>query len=232
MIHELVEMVSVNVWLAPLIALAAGLLTSLTPCGLSAIPIVMNYVGGTGQKDPKRAFRMSLTFALGSTFAFAVLGMIASLAGILIEESGNSWWFAILGVIMVIMALQSFEVIHIIPSSCQIVKSTKKGYIGAFIAGILGGLCDTPCVMPVLMALLAFVAGSGNFFLGIGLLLIFSVGHGILSVVAGTSAGFVLKLSENAGHGSKFHKIFDIISGSLILLIGIYFFYLTFTGGH
>ena len=68
--NEILESLSVMIkdsfWLAPLLALLAGLLTSVTPCSLSTIPLVIGVVGGTGQKDTKRAFRLSLTFAIGT----------------------------------------------------------------------------------------------------------------------------------------------------------------------
>jgi cytochrome c biogenesis protein CcdA len=51
-----------NTWIAPILALIAGLLTSITPCSLSSIPLVIGYVGGSGEKDTKRAFYLSLTF--------------------------------------------------------------------------------------------------------------------------------------------------------------------------
>ena len=50
--------ISANIWLAPLLALVAGVLTSFTPCALSTVPLVIGYVGGTGQRDTKRAFKL------------------------------------------------------------------------------------------------------------------------------------------------------------------------------
>jgi cytochrome c biogenesis protein CcdA len=49
-----------DVWLAPLLALAAGILTSFTPCSLSGIPLVIGFVGGAGRYETKTAFRLSL----------------------------------------------------------------------------------------------------------------------------------------------------------------------------
>ncbi|HEX3021132.1 MAG TPA: cytochrome c biogenesis protein CcdA, partial [Lachnospiraceae bacterium] len=106
-------------------------------------------------------------------------------------------------------------------------KNTRKGYIGAFIAGILGGIFSSPCSTPVLIALLAIVAGKGSIVWGITLLLLYSIGHAILSVIAGTSIGFVQKLSGSKKYG-HFSKILKIIMGLAILLIGFYMFYLGF----
>lgn len=79
-------LITQNMWLAPLLALLAGVLTSVTPCALSSVPLVIGYVGGTGGNDTKRAFRLSLTFAAGMAVTFTALGTIASMLGKLMGE--------------------------------------------------------------------------------------------------------------------------------------------------
>lgn len=128
-LEQLSSLIQSSLWLAPVLALLAGILTSFTPCSLSSIPLVIGYVGGTGQKNTKRAFRLSLTFALGSAVTFTILGVIASLAGKLMGTSAG-WWYIILGVLMVLMALQTWGVFEIIPSSYLISKKHKKRLCG------------------------------------------------------------------------------------------------------
>ena len=148
-LNTLGTLISESVWLAPLLALLAGVLTSFTPCSLSSIPLVIGYVGGTGT-EPKKAFRLSLVFAAGSAITFTILGTLASLAGRLIGTSA-SWWYLILGILMVLMALQTWEIFNFIPSTYLLSKNTRRGYAGALIAGILGGIFSSPC------------AGAGRF---------------------------------------------------------------------
>ena len=220
------DLITKSGWLAPILALLAGILASFTPCSLSSIPLVIGYVGGTHQRDTKTAFLLSVTFVAGTAVTFTALGVIASLAGHLIGISA-SWWYIILGVLMVLMALQTWGIFEIIPSSYLISKSTKTGYIGAFIAGILGGVFSSPCSTPVLIALLAIVAGKGSIIWGILLMLLYSIGHGVLAIVAGTSIGFVHKLSASEKYG-KASTVIKIVMGALILMIGLYMFYLGF----
>lgn len=225
-LESLSELITKSGWLVPLLALVAGILTSFTPCSLSSIPLVIGYVGGIGRRDTKRAFWLSVTFAAGSAVTFTVLGVVASLAGRLMGASA-SWWYIILGVLMILMALQTWGIYEIIPSSYLIAKNKRRGFVGAFIAGILGGIFSSPCSTPVLIALLAIVAGKGSIIWGILLLLLYSIGHGILAMVAGTSIGFVQKLSSSEKYG-KASIVLKIVMGSLILLIGFYMFYLGF----
>jgi cytochrome c biogenesis protein CcdA len=225
-LESLSSMIQYSVWLAPFLALLAGVLTSITPCSLSTIPLVIGVVGGTGQKDTKEALKLSLTFALGTAVTFTTLGTLASLAGNLIGTSAK-WWYIVLGVLMLMMALQTWEVFDFIPSTYLLSKSKKTGYIGAFVAGVLGGIFSSPCSTPVLIALLAIVAGKGSIIWGILLLLLYSIGHAILAVVAGTSVGLVQKLSQSKKYG-RFSKVLKVIMGSVILVIGFYMFYLGF----
>ncbi|MFU0831321.1 MAG: Thiol:disulfide interchange protein DsbD [Oscillospiraceae bacterium] len=225
-LESLSELITESSWLAPLLALLAGVLTSFTPCSLSSIPLVIGYVGGTGQRETKRAFWLSVTFAAGAAVTFTVLGVVASLAGKLLGNA-TSWWYLALGTLMILMALQTWEIFEFIPSSYLVSKNTKKGYVGAFLAGILGGIFSSPCSTPVLIALLAIVAGKGNILWGVLLLLLYSIGHGCLAIVAGTSIGFVQKLSSSPKYG-KVSFVLKIVMGTLILFIGFYLFYLGF----
>jgi cytochrome c-type biogenesis protein len=128
---------------------------------------------------------------------------------------------------MVLMALQTWEVFSFIPSTFLISKSKRRGYIGALIAGILGGIFSSPCATPVLIALLALVASQGKLLWGVMLLLLYSAGHSILVLIAGTSMGFVKKLTTDEKYG-RASKVIKIVLGSLILLLAFYMFYLGF----
>jgi cytochrome c biogenesis protein CcdA len=225
-LETLSQLIGNNLWISPVIAFAAGILTSFTPCSLSTVPLVIGYVGGTSGEDTKKAFTLSLTFAAGTAVTFTALGTTASLMGKLIGTSSSIWYIA-LGVLMVLMALQTFEIYNLIPSAALLSKSNKRGYAGAFIAGILGGFFSSPCATPVLVVLLAFVAKSGNIILGTVLLLLYSIGHGILAVIAGTSLVFVRKITANRKYGIL-SGILKNVMGAVILLLGFYMFYLGF----
>lgn len=224
-LNTLGALISESMWLAPVLALLAGVLTSFTPCSLSSIPLVIGYVGGTGT-EPKKAFRLSLVFAAGSAVTFTILGTLASLAGRLVGTSA-SWWYLALGVLMVLMALQTWEIFNFIPSTYLLSKSTRRGYAGALIAGILGGVFSSPCATPVLIALLAIVAGKGSVAWGMLLLLLYSIGHGVLTIFAGTSIGFVRSMTQNGKYG-RASQWMKWCMGAVILFMGFYMFYLAF----
>lgn len=225
-LSQIAEMIRHNMWFAPILALLAGILTSVTPCSLSSVPLIIGYVGGVGEKNTKKAFAYSAVFSLGTAVTFVALGIIATSAGKLMGTS-SPIWYIILGVLMVLMALQTWEIFNFIPSINLIFKSKKRGFIGAFLAGILGGIFSSPCSTPVLIALLAIVADKGNLIWGILLMLLYSIGHSALVMVAGTSIGFVQKINNSENY-KKAAVILKFVMGTAILLIGFYMFWLAF----
>lgn len=225
-LSQIAEVIQSNMWFAPLLAILAGVLTSVTPCSLSSVPLIIGFVGGVGEKNTKKAFVYSAVFSLGSAVTFETLGIVATSAGKLMGTS-SPVWYIILGVLMVLMALQTWEIFNFIPSTNLLSKNRKRGFIGAFIAGALGGVFSSPCSTPVLIALLAIVAGEGNLLWGIILMLLYSIGHSALVMVAGTSVGFVQKINNSERYKSV-AKVLKVVMGTAILLIGLCMFWLAF----
>lgn len=58
------EIINNNFWIAPFISFLAGVFTSITPCSLSSIPLIIGCIGGIDTKDSKKAFKISLVFAI------------------------------------------------------------------------------------------------------------------------------------------------------------------------
>ena len=215
-----------NLWAGPGLAFLAGILTALTPCSLSTVPLIIGYVGSTSGSNTRKAFRLSLTFAGGMAITFTVLGTFAALLGRLLNAAGG-WWYGILGALMVLMALQTWGFVTLIPQSGLMAQHPKRGYAGAVLAGMLGGLFASPCATPVLVVLLALVAEQGRVITGVLLLLMYAAGHGLFLVGIGTFTGFTRRLSGSGRYGT-FSEIFRWASGGLILLLGLYMFYLAF----
>lgn len=225
-LYTLSFIIKSNYGLAPFLAFFAGILVSFTPCSLSGVPLVIGYVGGAAGKNTRKAFHLSLVFAFGMALTYTVLGTLASILGRLLQGAG-SWWYILLGILMILMALQTWGIINFIPSTYAVNLNKKQGYIGAILAGILAGLFSSPCATPVLVVLLALVAEKGSLIWGVLLLLVYSAGHSILVIIAGTSIGFVRKLSASGNYG-RTSRILNFIMGIFMVAIALYMFYLGF----
>ncbi len=221
---KLSEAVGSAGWLSPVIALAAGLITSITPCALSQIPLVLGYVGK--EASPGKAFRLSLVYAAGTAVTFTSFGVAAALLGTLVGNAGR-WWYFVLGAIMVLMALQMWGIVNLVPSTYLAAANRRRGYIGALLAGILGGIFSSPCSTPVLVALLTIAGAEGEVVRGALLLLLYSIGCTALAVILGSSPALIRKL----GTKSSFHilsSVLNAVLGIAVLAIGLYMFYLAF----
>lgn len=224
-LQSLSEILSQNLWIGLLISLLAGVLTSFTPCALSSVPLVIGYVGGYTD-NKRKAFFYSLIFCIGQAVTFTVLGVVAALVGRLFLGI-QMYWYIILGVLMALMALQTWEVIHIFPQKCGYGGSKSKGVLGALLMGMLGAFFASPCSTPVLIAITAVVSTGQTIVMGILMLLLYSVGHSILILVAGTSVGFVNEIAHSEKF-AKISKVIKIIMGAVLMALSLYLFYSAF----
>lgn len=215
---KLIEIIESNIILAPLLVFIAGVLASFTPCSLSSVPLVIGYVGSGNVKKP---LFLSIVFAIGMSITFTILGLMISLFGSVISFN-NEITYIFLGLLMIAMALQLWEVINIIPS--KHLKNSKRGTIGALTTGMLAGFFSSPCSTPVLIVILALISTS-NLLYGMFLLFLYSLGHSILTIIAGTSTNFVKRLSSSSKYGF-ISSLIKYLLGIVILLIGFYLFYL------
>ncbi|NMC56872.1 MAG: cytochrome c biogenesis protein CcdA [Eubacteriaceae bacterium] len=223
-LENLPALIERSIYILPLVSIIAGLLTSLAPCSLMSVPLIINYIKGTDKKNS--AFKLSIVFALGMAASYITLGVIASVIGKLIEfpEKG---WHIFLGILSILMALFILDIINFIPVHPFGGKIKKKGYKGAFLTGIVGGFFSSHHAAPVLVILLGLVAQKGSIIAGIIILIFFSIGHSILIVSSGTSVSFAAKLTQSDKY-AYIAKLINYLLGALTIILGIYLIYSAF----
>ena len=185
-------------WVSIAVILMAGLLTSLTPCMLSMLPITIGYIGGYETENRGQAALQSMWFSLGLATTLAGLGILASFVGQVYGQIGLGLPI-IVSVIAILMGLNllealplqlpAFDTIEWIPK--QIPHSLKS-----YLLGLTFGLVASPCSTPVLATLLAWVSTTGDIVLGGVLLLAYAVGYVAPLVLAGTFTATLKKLLE------------------------------------
>ncbi|WP_283689649.1 cytochrome c biogenesis CcdA family protein [Clostridium perfringens] len=220
------SVISNNIFLAIILSFFAGVVASFSPCTLSSIPLLIGYVQGSEVKDNKKAFKYSLIFSIGLGITFTVIGLLTALIGKAFLGAGK-FWYIILAFIMIGSGLQVLDVINLFGDKKEACKITKRreGILDVFFLGILSGILSSPCATPIMAAIIAFIAASGNLVIGMIMLLMYSLGHSVLIILAGTSFGLVEKIaySEN---GKKIGRVLKNILGTIIILVGLYLFYL------
>ncbi|MGG5463218.1 cytochrome c biogenesis CcdA family protein [Clostridium sp. B9] len=220
------QVISDNTILAVILSFFAGVVASFSPCTLSSIPLLIGYVQGNGVKDDKKALRYSIIFSIGIALTFTSIGVITAIIGKAFLGAGK-FWYIILALIMIVSGLQVMNIINIFgdkKDACKIPKK-REGFLEVFFLGIVSGVLASPCATPIMAAIIAFIAASGNLPLGVIMLLMYSMGHSILIILTGTSFGFVEKIAYSE-KGQKVGNILKNILGVIIILVGFYLFYL------
>ena len=217
-----------QVWLAFPACFLGGIISSASPCVLAMIPLVIGYVGGYAEGSQKKAIQYSLMFTLGLTITFTVLGIIAGTLGRLFGDIGDFWYYVLppvailLGLYLVFSDRLSFN----IGLSSRFVPR-RKALLGAFLIGLFFGIAASPCATPVLAVILTFAATQKQIAYSGGLLLAYAVGHWVLVLGAGISAGFAERVLASKGI-SNFSSYSKKAGGIILIGVGVYLFTLVF----
>lgn len=207
--------------LAFILVFLGGILTSLGPCNVAMIPLVVGYVGGSRDLPRSRAFLLSLTFAIGLALTFMLLGVFAALVGGLIGAA-TTWWYYLVAFICFVIGLNMLGVLRIeMPLWLGGLreKVTLKGLPGALALGLVSGLVASQCATPVLAAILTYVMAKGAILYGAALLFVYALGRGLPIILAGTFTG-VLKGFQALG---RWNEWLEKAAGVVIIAVGLYF---------
>ena len=225
MIETLTQAISQNPWIAPFIALFAGILTASNPCVLVVIPLMVG-AAGAYQGDDKsywKSIKFSLCFVAGISLSFTALGLIAGLLGNSVSLTGPVWTYVV-AVICILMGLMFADVISFNIKMPQALTRPKTGLWGAFILGLMFGVISTPCAVPILAVLLTLIASGGSPIYGGLLLFCYSLGHSLLILVAGGSIGIIQAYINNKGLTTT-SLVIRKIAGLIITGFGLYLLY-------
>lgn len=210
--------------LAFVLAFLGGILTSLGPCNIATIPLIMGYVGGSHDLSRSRSFSLSLAFAIGLALTFMLLGVAAALIGGLIGASTRWWYYLVAGVCFLI-GLNMVGVLQLnLPMWFGGLRERigLKGIPGALALGLVSGLVASQCATPVLAAILTYVMAKGALVYGAALLFVYALGRGVPVVLAGTFTG-ALKSFQKLGHWSA---VIEKASGVIVIGVGLYFLWI------
>ncbi len=207
-----------------LIVFLGGIITSIGPCNLATIPLIVGFVGGSQNLSRFRSFSLSFAFALGLALTFMLLGIFAALLGAWIG-AGSRWWYYLVAFICFVIGMQMIGALPFeLPSFFGGLREKigLKGIPGALALGLVSGLVASQCATPVLAAILTYVMAEGAISYGASLLFVYALGRGVPVVLAGTFTG-ALKSMQSLG---KWSPIIEKASGVIVLAVGFYFLWI------
>jgi len=206
-----------------LLVFLGGLVTSIGPCNIATIPLIVGYVGGSRDLPRSRAFGLSLAFASGLALTFMLLGVAAALIGGLFGASGG--WYYLVAAVCFLIGLNMLGVLHIqLPLWFGGLRERigLKGIPGALALGLVSGLVASQCATPVLAAILTYVMSKGALIYGAALLFVYALGRGVPVVLAGTFTGALKGLQELG----RWTEVIEKGSGVIVMGVGLYFLWM------
>ena len=193
-----------------------------SPCHLASIPLIVAYVGGQEKAVvPRRAAAYSAAFTMGLFITITLIGIICAWLGRMLGDVGN-FWQIIVGAFLIWVALGMLGVKKFSMSGSFLYRLKLKGLSGAITLGLAYGVLSGSCTFGFIAPILAIITIQQQTATGIFYILLFSVGHCLPIVAAGSSTAAVRKLIENRawkGTGNYFRRI----AGIVIILLGVYF---------
>jgi len=211
-------------------AFIAGLLSFLSPCVLPLIPSYITYITGITFADlqaehPSHIIRQktilhSLCFICGFTTVFVLLGASATYIGSFLNDNA----FVIRKIGGVLLVILGIHVTGLIPLRFLLgekrisIKHKPSGYAGSFLVGIAFAAGWTPCIGPILAAILAVAATEERVYQGIMLLMLYSLGLGLPFFLSALAMHRFLSVFNRF---KKYIRIFEIITGIFLMVIGV-----------
>lgn len=213
-------------------ALIAGLLSFVSPCVLPIVPPYLAWLTGIsfdelrdespGAAQRRRLIVAALAFVLGFTTVFVALGATASVIGKTIAQHFDTLAL-IAGIIIIAMGLHFLGVFRIgaLYREARVQVNRKPaGPLGAYVIGMAFAFGWTPCVGPVLAAILLVAGSEGSAAFGALLLAAYSLGIGIPFVLA---AVFASRFIGWANRLKKHMRKVEMVMGGLLVVTGVLF---------
>ena len=201
------------------ISFLEGIITFISPCLLPMLPIYISYFAGGGERSTKKTLTGAIGFVVGFTVVFTLMGALAGTVGSFLKEHQTAVNI-ISGIVVIFFGLNFLGVfkLTLFRGSDRSVDTSNMGFFSAMLFGMIFSLGWTPCVGAFLGSALMLASQQGSVLVGTLMLLAYSLGLGVPFIL---SAVLIDKLKSAFDWIKRNYKVINIVSGSLLILIGI-----------
>ena len=209
------------------VSFLGGILSSISPCSIGILPLIVGYVGGYGDSNKLKTFAQLSSFVLGLATILTIIGVVCALTGSVFVSIGGSYWVLFIASFILLMGLNLLGILDF--TLAPLVKKIPKGnsqslFLYPFLVGVLFAFAVSPCSTPILAGIMSFAALSKNIALAGLMLLLFSLGQGVIVILAGVFTSFI-KGVKNFSNISEFLMKFSgvlLIVASVLIYIKVF----------
>ncbi|MBE7705120.1 MAG: cytochrome c biogenesis protein CcdA, partial [Cyanobacteria bacterium SIG29] len=199
-----------------ILAFLSGILTSISPCSLGILPLIIGYVGGYSKDGNKKLLIQMLSFSLGLSFVLSIIGVLCAITGRAFTNFASPVVILVFASVIIILGLNLLGILEInFPTIIKKMPENKNGskIIFPFIIGTFFALASSPCSSPILASIMAIATISNNILFSVALLFFFALGQCMIIIF------FALFTStlKNRSSLAKYSEILIKISGVLLI---------------
>ena len=201
------------------IAFLEGIITFISPCLLPMLPVYVSYFAGGTAKNSKKTLINALSFVLGFTIVFVMMGALAGTVGSFLTKYQVAVNI-VTGLVVVFFGLNFLGVfkLNIFKGMNWNTKTDNLGFFSSVLFGIVFSVGWTPCVGAFLGSALMMASQQGQVLQGVLMLLAYSLGLGIPFVF---SAVLIDKLKTAFNFIKKNYRIINIVCGIILVAVGV-----------
>lgn len=207
-----------SIWLAAGGSFVGGALTAMNPCVIVMVPLLIGFIAGMNEEMTTwKSFLFTLVFILGFSVELAVLFTVGLAAAPYLQ---SDYMVYVVAAICVLLGLHFMDIFHVQLPISQDKLPKYTGFVGAALFGFMFGLISLPCTGPALLLIVSVIPLKGAFFGGI-MMLFYGIGHCLLILAVGTSAGAAKHLIGSARMHSA-NLVLKKTAGALLAGVGFY----------
>jgi cytochrome c-type biogenesis protein len=207
-----------SIWLAAGGSLVGGALTAMNPCVLVMVPLLIGFIGGMDEEMTVwKSFLFTSVFILGFSVELAILFTVGLAAAPFLQ---SQYMVYVVAAICVLMGLHFMGIFHISLPISQDKLPKYTGFLGAALFGFMFGLISLPCTGPALLLIVSIIPLKGSLFGGT-MMLFYGIGHCLLILAVGTSAGAAKHLLGSTRMHSA-NLAIKKAAGALLAAVGAY----------
>lgn len=211
-----------------LLSFLGGILSSLSPCSLGILPIIVGYIGGYDKEHISKTLIQLIFFVLGMSIVLSLIGILCAISGKIFVSVLGPVGILILTSFILLMGLNLIGVVEInVPVLIKAFpqNNSHNSFLYPFIIGAVFALASSPCSTPILASIMAVASLSTNILFSILLLFAFALGQGVIIIIV----GLITSIIKNFKAFAKFSEYFLKLCGLILIFTSLFMYYKVFS---